>query len=63
MRYQITLACENCGKTLRVTYQPHRDETPEDVRRRSPLIENPMCPCGHRADYPASAALDISLEQ
>ncbi len=62
-RFRLTFACGElgCDKTAVVLYDARPAETLEQLRQRNPIFLAVLCGAKHSGNYPASAAIDITV--
>jgi hypothetical protein len=62
-RFRLTFVCSEpgCDKTAVVLYDARPAETLEQLRQRNPIFLAVLCGAKHSGNYPASAAIDITV--
>jgi len=62
-RFRLTFVCgePGCDKTAVVLYDARPAETLEQLRQRNPIFLAVLCGAKHFGNYPASAAIDITV--
>ena len=62
-RFRLTFVCgePGCDRTAVVLYHARPAETLEQLRQRNPIFLAVLCDTKHSGNYPASAAIDITV--